>query len=210
VNNFVSGLILLYERPVQVGDVVEVGTTVGTVQRIGIRSSTIATFQGAEVVVPNGNLISGELVNWTLSDRKRRIDVDVGVAYGSDPERVREVLLGTLAGRDDVVASPPPAALFTGFGDSALSFQLRFWTQRWDAWVGVASDVRVAVARALADAGIEIPFPQRDLHLRSVAPGAAAALGGGPAGGGAAGAAGVGGAAAGTGAAASEPSGRRG
>jgi small-conductance mechanosensitive channel len=179
VNNFVSGLILLYERPVQVGDVVEIGTTVGTVQRIGIRSSTIATFQGAEVVVPNGNLISGELVNWTLSDRKRRVDVDVGVAYGTDPERVREILLGTLRGRADVAASPEPVALFGGFGDSALQFQLRFWTQQFDRWPVVASDVRVAVTRGLAEAGIEIPFPQRDLHLRSVAPGAARALGAG-------------------------------
>jgi small-conductance mechanosensitive channel len=179
VNNFVSGLILLYERPVQVGDVVELGTTIGTVQRIGIRSSTIATFQGAEVVVPNGNLISGELVNWTLSDQKRRVDVDVGVAYGTDPERVRELLLGTLRGRADVSASPEPVALFTGFGDSALHFQLRFWTKRYDAWPLVASDVRTAVARALAAAGIEIPFPQRDLHLRSVAAGAARALGAG-------------------------------
>jgi small-conductance mechanosensitive channel len=179
VNNFVSGLILLYERPVQVGDIVEIGTTVGTVQRIGIRSSTIATFQGAEVVVPNGNLISGELVNWTLSDRKRRIDVDVGVAYGSDPERVRELLLGTLRGRDDVVASPEPVALFSGFGDSALQFQLRFWTHRFDSWPAVASDVRLSLSRALAEAGIGIPFPQRDLHLRSIAPEAARTLGAG-------------------------------
>jgi potassium efflux system protein len=179
VNNFISGLILLYERPVRVGDIVEVGKTVGTVQRIGIRSSTIADFQGAEVVVPNGNLISGELVNWTLSDRKRRIEVDVGVAYGTDPERVREILLAAIGGRADVVASPEPAALFTAFGDSALQFQLRFWTQRFDAWPVVASDVRVAVSRALADAGIVIPFPQRDLHVRSLAPDAARALGAG-------------------------------
>jgi len=180
VNNFVSGLILLYERPVQVGDIVELGKLLGTVQRIGIRSSTIATFQGAEVVVPNANLISGELVNWTLSDRKRRVDVDVGVAYGSDAERVREILLQALRGRDDVVASPEPAALFTGFGDSALQFQLRFWTHRFDSWPAVASDVRVAVCRALAEAGIEIPYPQRDLHLRTVAPEAARRLGGAP------------------------------
>ena len=179
VNNFVSGLILLYERPVQVGDVVEIGTVVGTVRRIGIRSSTIATFQGAEVVVPNGNLISGDLVNWTLSDEKRRVDVDVGVAYGTDPERARELLLGTLRGRADVSASPEPVALFTGFGDSALQFQLRFWTRQFDGWPVVASDVRVAVARALAEAGIEVPVPQRDLHLRSVAPDAARALGAG-------------------------------
>jgi small-conductance mechanosensitive channel len=178
VNNFVSGLILLYERPVQMGDVVELGTLIGTVRRIGIRSSTLSTFQGAEVVVPNANLISGELVNWTLSDRKRRVDIDVGVAYGSDPERVREVLLQAVAGRPDVAAEPAPVALFTGFGDSALTFQLRFWTVRFDNWVVEASDVRISVSRALAEAGIEIPFPQRDLHLRSVDPAAARLLGG--------------------------------
>ena len=94
VNNFVSGLILLYERPVQLGDMVEVGGTTGEVRRIGIRSSTIRTPQGAEVIVPNSNLISDRVVNWTLSDRRRRMDIKVGVAYGTDPERVLALLVG--------------------------------------------------------------------------------------------------------------------
>ncbi|HUM11971.1 MAG TPA: mechanosensitive ion channel domain-containing protein [Myxococcaceae bacterium] len=167
VNNFVSGLILLYERPVQVGDVIEVGKVVGTVRRIGIRSSTVATAQGAEVVVPNASLISNELINWTLSDRRRRTDIDLGVAYGTPPERVRELLLQVASQHPEVLKVPEPVALFTGFGDSALNFQLQVWTAA-DTWVRVASELRTAIDRVLGEAGIAIPFPQRDLHLVSV------------------------------------------
>ncbi len=176
VNNFVSGLILLYERPVQVGDVIEVGKVAGTVRRIGIRSSTVATAQGAEVVVPNGNLISNELINWTLSDRLRRMEIDVGVAYGTSPERVQQLLLQIAAQNPAVLRTPEPAALFTGFGDSALGFQLRAWTDRADIWPQVASDLRTAINRAFGDAGISIPFPQQDLHLVSVDPSVPEAL----------------------------------
>jgi small-conductance mechanosensitive channel len=176
VNNFVSGLILLYERPVRLGDVVEIGKTTGEIARIGVRSSTVKTFQGAEVVVPNSNLISNELVNWTLSDRARRIEVDVGVAYGTDPDRVVKLLEEAARGHEGVLVSPPPLAIFTGFGDSALSFQLRFWTRRFETWTLVASEVRVAVSRSLDAAGIAIPFPQRDLHVVSVDPAAVRAL----------------------------------
>ena len=172
VNNFVSGLILVYERPVQVGDIVEVGKVTGVVRRIGIRSSTIRTFPGAEVVVPNANLISGEVVNWTLSDEIRRVDVSVGVAYGSDPDKVIAIVLDAARSCDGVMASPAPTALFSDFGDSALQFQLRFWTARFDSYTSLASDVRVALARRLAEAGIAIPFPQRDLHVVSVDPAA--------------------------------------
>lgn len=168
VNNFVSGLILLYERPVQVGDIVEVGKVSGVVRRIGIRSSTIRTFPGAEVVVPNANLISGELVNWTLSDGIRRVDINFGVAYGSDPDKVIALAVEAARASDGVSESPPPSALFTGFGESALEFQLRFWTARYDSYMSLASDVRVALSRRLAEAGIAIPFPQRDLRVVSV------------------------------------------
>jgi small-conductance mechanosensitive channel len=167
VNNFVSGLILLYERPVQVGDVIQVGTVTGTVRRIGIRSSTVATPQGAEVVVPNANLISNELINWTLSDRRRRAEIDVGVAYGTDPEKVRTLLLQVAGGHAEVMKNPEPAALFTGFGESALNFQLLVWTAA-DVWGRVASDLRTEICRVLEAEGISIPFPQRDLHLVSV------------------------------------------
>jgi small-conductance mechanosensitive channel len=179
VNNFVSGLILLYERPVQVGDVVEVGTRMGEIRRIGIRSSTIHTAQGAEVIVPNASLISVEVVNWTLSDRTRRIDVPVGVAYGTDPDRAREVLLAAVAGRPEVLAAPAPVAVLVGLGECSVDFELRFWVQRFEDAQVAGSEVRIAVLRGLAAAGIEIPFPQRDLHLRSVDPGVGGLLPGG-------------------------------
>jgi small-conductance mechanosensitive channel len=167
VNNFVSGLILLYERPVQLGDMVEVGGTTGEVRRIGIRSSTIRTPQGAEVIVPNSSLISDRVVNWTFSDRRRRMDIKLGVAYGTDPERVIALLEGVARGHPDVLEDPPPQALFVGFGESSLDFELRAWTALFDTWVGTQSDLALRVARVLAESGIEIPFPQRDLHLRS-------------------------------------------
>jgi small-conductance mechanosensitive channel len=170
VNNFVSGLILLYERPVQLGDMVEVGGTTGEVRRIGIRSSTIRTPQGAEVIVPNSNLISDRVVNWTFSDRRRRVDVKVGVAYGTDPERVIGLLEGVARGHPDVLEEPAPQALFVGFGESSLDFELRAWTPLFDTWVGTQSDLTLRVARVLGEAGIEIPFPQRDLHLRTADP----------------------------------------
>jgi len=168
VNNFVSGLILLFERPVHVGDVVDVGGFVGTVKRIGARSSTILTFQGAEVIVPNSSLISNQVINWTLSSPWRRIDIPVGVAYGTDPERVLKLLVDVANVHPGVLLERKPEAFFLGFGDSALRFELRFWSARQDTWFQLQSAVTVAVAKALQDAGIEIPFPQRDLHLRSV------------------------------------------
>ncbi|HQR29848.1 MAG TPA: mechanosensitive ion channel, partial [Anaeromyxobacteraceae bacterium] len=168
VNNFVSGLILLYERPIRVGDVIEVGSATGTVSHIGIRSSTIATFQGAEVVLPNSVLVSNQLMNWTLSNRVRRMEIDVGVAYGSDPARVQELLLAAARSNSAVRADPPPVALFTALGDSALAFQLRFWTDQFDRSLAIASEVRAAVVARLDAEGISIPFPQRDLRLVSV------------------------------------------
>ncbi|HEY8122727.1 MAG TPA: mechanosensitive ion channel domain-containing protein [Myxococcota bacterium] len=176
VNNFVSGLILLYERPIQIGDSIEVsGGISGDVKSLGIRSCTLRTFEGADVIVPNAMLISEKVTNWTLSDRTRRNDLKIGVAYGSDPRRVLELLLGCARAHASVLGYPEPIALFTGFGESALSFELRFWTPFDDA-VPARSAVGLAVHDTLTGAGIEIPFPQRDLRLRSVAPEAAQAL----------------------------------
>jgi small-conductance mechanosensitive channel len=176
VNNFVSGLLLLFERPVKVGDTVEVGSLLGDVTRIGIRSSTIRTFDGAEVIVPNANLVTDQVINWTLSDRQRRVDVGVGVRYGTDPRRVMEILLEAARSHPRVLAHPAPTALFRAFGDSALEFQLRAWVASFEISFEVQSDLNVAVNAALTAAGIEIPFPQRDLHLRSVDAGASRRL----------------------------------
>jgi potassium-dependent mechanosensitive channel len=169
VNNFVCGLILLYEQPVQVGDVIEIGQLTGEVQRIGVRSSTVRSFQGADVVVPNSNFITAEVVNWTRSDRNRRVDISVRVAYGSEPQRVQDLLLATARSHPGVVAAPAPIALLTGFGESALQFELRFWTGV-DDWVATASGLRAAINEALPRAGVNIPFPQLDLWVRSASP----------------------------------------
>ena len=167
VNNFVSGLILLFERPIKEGDKVEVGSVSGVVKRIGTRASIIRTWQGAEVIVPNANLLSNELTNWTLYDMRRRADIPVGVAYGTDPETVMKVLLDLAHKHPEVIDDPAPAVQFNQFGDSSLGFELRVWTT--GDFVQLSTDLRVELTRALKEHGIEIPYPQRDLHLRSVA-----------------------------------------
>ena len=168
VNNFVSGLILLYERPIQVGDNIEIGGLLGEVRGIGIRASTIRTFQGAEVIVPNGTLLSDQLVNWTLSNAHRRVEVPIGVAYGNRPSKVIEVLGRVMEGEDRIYPDPRPLVLFRGFGNSSLDFELRFWARDYSTYVQLASDVASAVYDELEREGITVPFPQRDLHLKSV------------------------------------------
>ena len=177
VNNFVSGLILAFERPIQSGDTIEFSSMFGKVTRIGVRSSTVRTFDGAEVIVPNGNLIANEVTNWTLSDQSRRIEIMAGVAYGSNPHQVLELLLDVAKQNEQVDANPEPAALFLGFGDSSLDFSLRCWTDDFNNYLGIKSDLTLAVHDALYKAGIEIPFPQRDLHLRSIDSKAVARIG---------------------------------
>lgn len=170
VNNFISGLILIFERPIKIGDNIEYAAVRGQVIRIGIRSSTVRTFDGAEVIIPNGHLISNELTNWTLSDHQRRVEVPVGVAYGSNPNQVLEILLKTARDHPEVLDNPEPVVLFTGFGDNSLNFALRFWTNNYLNWMIQSSQITLEIHNALYAAGIEIPFPQRDLHIRSIDP----------------------------------------
>ena len=170
MSNFVSGLILITERPIHVGDSIQVGELWGNVRRIGPRATVIRTFDGSEVIVPNANLIQQEVVNWTLADRSRRLHLPVGVAYGTDPERVLQILTDVARSHPEVASNPEPRALFRGFGDSSLDFELRAWTPDFDNGLTVLSDLAVATNRAFAEAGITIPFPQRDLHLKSVTP----------------------------------------
>jgi small-conductance mechanosensitive channel len=178
VNNFISGLILQFERPIHVGDVLDLDGANGTVTHIGIRSSTVKTFQGAEVIVPNANFISGKVVNWTLSNPQRRLDLPVGVAYGSDLKLVVRLLERAATEHETVLTSPEPAAFFMGFGDSSINFELRFWVMQESSTVKVKSEVGLAAWSLLDEAGIEIPFPQRELRLRAVDPEAAALLSG--------------------------------
>ena len=167
-NNLVSGLILLFERPIQIGDTIEVGTLMGNVRSIGIRSSNVRTFDGAEIIVPNGNLISNEVINWTLSDDRRRIELIVGVSYDSDPHKAKEVLLNVIKNHEDIITDPEPKVFFNNLGDSSLDFRMLFWIKEFDQWIRIKSEIIFQVFDDLKSAGIEIPFPQRDLHVRSI------------------------------------------
>ena len=167
-NNIVSGFILLFERPIQLGDTIEAGTRIGKVESIGIRSSNLRTFEGADVIIPNSMLISNEVVNWTLSDQKRRIEVLAGVAYGSDPHKVKELFEKVLGKHEDILDDPAPSVFFQGLGESSLDFRLLFWTSNYPEWIRIRSDIMFGVHDILVDEGISIPFPQMDLHLKSV------------------------------------------
>ena len=165
VNNFVSGLILLFERPVHVGDIIEVGDISGEVSRIGIRASTLRTWQGAEVIVPNAQLVTSAVTNWTLSDRTRRIDLPVGVDYGSAPDKVVDVLQAVARAHPQIMQTPPPQAVFKSFGDSSINFELRAWTNRFERWPVIQTELAAAIYAALRAAGMSLPFPQREVRL---------------------------------------------
>ncbi|MEM6640320.1 MAG: mechanosensitive ion channel domain-containing protein [Pseudomonadota bacterium] len=170
VSNFVSGLILLFERPIKSGDFVSVGEVEGIVKRIRIRSTEIESLDRRNIIVPNSELIATQVTNWVLHDPYGRLTLNVGVAYGSDTERVRDLLEQVAAEHAEVITrgpAPGPRALFMGFGDSALDFELRVWIRNIEKRFGVTSDLNFAIDRAFRKADIEIPFPQRDLHLRS-------------------------------------------
>jgi potassium efflux system protein len=167
VNNFVSGVMLLFERPIRVGDRIQLDDLVGDVTRIGMRASRVRTLDGIDLIVPNGDFISARVANWTLADSSRRVTLAVGVAYGTRPQRVLELLDGVARAHPQVLAFPAPEVLFRGFGESSLDFELRVWADSRLA-IRVQSDLAVATYDALEQAGIPIPFPQRDLHLQSV------------------------------------------
>ncbi len=166
-NNFVSGLILLFERPIKVGDWVIVGTHEGVVKKIRVRSTEIETFWNSTVIVPNSQLISEAVTNWTLHDRVGRVDVGVGVAYGSDTEKVKEVLLAVAKDHPQVRSIPEPLVLFQNFGDSSLDFELRCFIHNIRDVFRVRSQLRFAIDAAFREHHITIPFPQRDLHIVS-------------------------------------------
>jgi small-conductance mechanosensitive channel len=170
VNNFVSGMILIFERPIHIGDSIEVGTVAGTITRIGIRASTIRSFDGADITIPNGTLLADSVTNWTMSDRIRRIELPVGVAYGTDTDMVIEALNSALIEQNGILSEPKPQIIFNGFGESTLNFSLRAWVADNDEYITIKSDIALAMNRALKAYNIEIPFPQRDLHLRSISP----------------------------------------
>jgi small-conductance mechanosensitive channel len=170
VRNFVAGLILMFERPIQRGDTVEVAGMTGIVREIGLRATTVTTFDGAEVVVPNGMLIADKLVNWTLTGTRRRISVELSTVYGADPQRTVKLLEEIARSVDGVSLSPAPNVIVTGLTAGTLDFSVRVWTRELADWVQVRSNLAMRIRDGLAEAGIQVPLPQRELLVRN-APG---------------------------------------
>lgn len=165
VNNIVSGLLLLFERPIHIGDTVEFGAVLGNVKEIGLRASKVRSWRGADIIVPNSQLVSDSVTNWTYSDQMRRIDLPVGVNYGADPRTVIGILESVALANSRIVKNPAPQGLMMEYGDSTINFELRAWTGDFQVWPQVRSDLAVAIYDAVRDAGMSFPFPQRDVHL---------------------------------------------
>lgn len=167
-NNFISGLIILFERPIKVGDRIQVGEVSGDVVRIGARATTVKTNDNIEVIVPNADFISTLVINWSHSDREVRLHIPVGVSYGSNPEEVRDILLEVSASHPGVLRTPAADVIFAEFGESSLNFDLRVWTSSYITKPKILrSDLNFAIQRKFKERGVEIPFPQRDIHIRS-------------------------------------------
>jgi potassium-dependent mechanosensitive channel len=172
IKNFICGILILIERKVQVGDIVDVDGVVGRVTSVDTRASTVLGFDGVETVIPNSTFLEQKVTNWTHSDKRQRQKLRIGVAYGSDVELVRKLLAESVSGHGLVLAEPPPMVLFEDFGDNALMFAINYWI---DLGSGVnshliASDLRFIIERRFADSGVAVPFPQRDVHLLSEHP----------------------------------------
>ena len=166
-NNFISGLILLVEQPIRVGQIVEVGGLLGPVVRIGARSTWVHTGTNAVIIVPNSEFVSGRVTNWGAGEPRVLVKVKIGVGYGSDPEKVRSLLLDVARANPQALTDPAPAVLFQEFGDSSLNFELFVWFPGTVMQAGgFRSSLNFAVFQAMKENGIEIPFPQRDIHIR--------------------------------------------
>ncbi len=170
INNSVSGLVMLFEQPVRVGDIIEVNGEFGLVQEIGWRATRLVNWDNIEVMIPNSVLLENNLVNWTLSDPTSRISVEFGVHYKSDRALVVELAIMVAAGTEGVEANPEPSVLLKNFGDSSLDYVLNIWTR--EPWRRnfIAADVRESLMAAFVANGVEIPFPQRDINFRNAMP----------------------------------------
>jgi small-conductance mechanosensitive channel len=168
VNNFISGLIILFERPIKVGDRIEVGEVNGDVVEISARSTTVITNDNISIIIPNSEFISSRVINWSHNDRKIRFRFPVGVSYKEDPERVRSILLEVLNANDGVLKNPAPDVWFDEFGDSSLNFNLMVWTMKYvQRPKQLKSQLYYEIFAKFKEHNIEIPFPQRDLHVKS-------------------------------------------
>ena len=169
VNNFISGLILMFEKPIKKGDWILVGTTEGYVKKISIRSTIVQTFDRADVIVPNSELISNQVINMMFDDQRGRLRVSVGVAYGSDTDLVMRLLLEAAQAHDQVItdgSTPEPRVIFQAFGDSSLNFDLLVHLKDIDLKMRVRTDLHLMIDKAFRENGVEIPFPQRDIHIK--------------------------------------------
>ena len=165
--NFASGLVLLFERSVQVGDFIEVGNYMGTVERVGARSIVLTTLDRVSIIVPNSRLLTDEVINWSHDSPISRLHIPVGVAYGSDTEALKSLLLQIANEHPEVLHRPSPQVFFVGLGDSSLNFELLVWISEPSRQAPLKSDLYFRIEKALKESQIEIPFPQRDLHLRT-------------------------------------------
>ncbi|MGD1974309.1 MAG: mechanosensitive ion channel, partial [Desulfobacterales bacterium] len=166
-NNFISGIILLFERPIQVGDDVEINGVWATVKKINVRATVVQTYDNASLIIPNSEFISTQVTNWSFKDKRLRRNIDVGVAYGSNIELVRKTLLEIADKTPKVLKIPKPDVIFRDFGDSALIFRLRIWTDI-DNMLKVETAIRFEIDRRFREYNIVIAFPQRDVHLHNV------------------------------------------
>ncbi|MFD1255528.1 mechanosensitive ion channel family protein [Mucilaginibacter terrae] len=166
VNNLVSGLILAFEKPVQVGDVIEVANRAGTIKEIGMRSSKIATGNGAEIIIPNGDLISQHVINWTLSDNNRQVELLINVAYGCDVDKVKMILREVLAKRDDIMQSPEPMVFLDKLGPTSVDFKVLFWAADISMWLQLKSRILSAIYKVFEAEGIEIPQPKQEVYVQ--------------------------------------------
>lgn len=168
VNDFISGLILLFEQPVRVGDTVELDGHLCEIREIGLRSVNVLSVEQANIIVPNSDLIRNHIMNWTLGSHKVRISVRVGVAYGSDVSMVMSTLIESAKVHEQVLSKPVPEVIFSDFGESTLDFELRVWTMEANSRLRIASELRLEINKRFQEASIEIAFPQRDIHIRSM------------------------------------------
>jgi potassium-dependent mechanosensitive channel len=177
VRNFVAGMILMFERPIQRGDTVEVAGMIGNVREIGLRATIVTTFEGADVIVPNGMLLADKVVNWTLNGTRRRFDLNISTPYSVDPQRTMDLLVEIARSCSGVAATPAPACIMTGLAPGELQFNVRAWTKDFGDWVQVRTELAMKIRDGLAAAGIEVPRPQRELIVRNLPAQAARELG---------------------------------
>jgi small-conductance mechanosensitive channel len=168
INNLVSGLIIAFEKPINVGDIVEIGGQTGTMKSIGFRSSVISTPEGSDVIIPNGELLSQHLINWTMTDSRRRVNIQVGVAYGSNLESVVKALQELMEADDRILKFPAPAVMVKEFNSSSIDLSLFFWVGHFNTAFQLKSDMMLAIDIKFKELGIEIPFPQQDLHIKTM------------------------------------------